>query len=100
MAAITTALVVGALAISAAATGFSAHESAMGAKSAKGAREQATRDAKAAADKLVSDKKAATELAAAQIEDRKRALARNAANTSGTLGVEEGGQQVKKVLGQ
>ena len=93
-------LLYGGAAVGAGAAVYSASQANKAAKTAKGQREQAERDAGEAKAKLASDKLAATELAASQIEDRKRALARNKTVETGPLGVEAGGQKKKAVLGQ
>lgn len=93
-------LLVGSLVVSAAASGYSAYESHEAGKDTKKAREEAEEKAAAAESKLAADKQAAIELAAAQVEERKRAMARNKADLTGPLGVEEGQQKVKTALGQ
>jgi uncharacterized membrane protein YebE (DUF533 family) len=103
MAAATTAAIIAASVASVAAVGtaaYSAYESHEQRKDAKKATERAEQEARDARDKLAKDEAAALELAAAQVEERKRAIARNKQLETGPLGVEQGSQKVKTALGQ
>lgn len=100
MGVVTTVLGYIALGVAAGGAVYSASEANQQSKSMKGQREEAERKANAAEAKRVADEQAAVELAAAQVEERKRAMARNKADLTGPLGVEEGQQKVKTALGQ
>ena len=56
-------------------------------------------EARMAREQLATDEAASIELAAAQIEERKRAIARNKSELSGPL-EDASGQRVKTALGQ
>ena len=100
MAAITAAVVGYAVAAavigSAAYTASEAHEAR---KDTKEAQEKMEEEARLSREKLATDEAASIELAAAQIEERKRAIARNKSALSGPM-EDASGQRVKTALGQ
>lgn len=82
-----------------AASAYSASEAHQQRKDTKKAQEKMEEEAAMAREKLATDEAASIELAAAQVEERKRAIARNKSELSGPLD-DAGGQKVKTALGQ
>ena len=100
MAAITTAIATYAVAAAVVGTAaYTASEAHEARKDTQKAQEKMEEEARLAREKLATDEAASIELAAAQVEERKRAIARNKSALSGPL-EDDSGQKVKTALGQ